>query len=138
MGKIYIASDHRGLALKEELKSQFSDRKWEDLGVVSSAPVDYPDYAQKLCEKLKDDDDTGVLICSTGQGMCMKANRFKHIRAALAWSPQIAKLARKHNNANVLCLSGTLLPFDLCLEIFKAFDQTEFEQGRHIQRIKKL
>ena len=135
--KIWIASDHRGFALKEELKNQFPEKKWGDLGVYSSAPVDYPDYAQKLCHEFKEG-DKGVLICSTGQGMCMKANRFKHIRAALAWSPQIAELARKHNDANVLCLPGTLIPFDICMEIFKIFDQTEFEQGRHIQRLEKL
>ena len=135
--KIWIASDHRGFALKEDLKSRFPEKNWGDLGVCSSAPVDYPDYAQKLCQKFQKG-DKGVLICSTGQGMCMKANRFKHIRAALAWSPQIAELARKHNNANVLCLPGTLIPFDVSAEIFKIFDQTEFEQGRHIQRVEKL
>lgn len=137
MSVIWIASDHRGLALKEDLKARFSDKTWKDLGVCSSAPADYPDYAQKLCQEVKKQ-DKGVLICSTGQGMCMKANRFNHIRAALAWSPQIAELARKHNNANVLCLSGTLIPFDVSAEIFKAFDQTDFERGRHSLRVEKL
>ena len=137
MSTFWIASDHRGLALKEELKKQFPEKNWKDLGPFSSPPVDYPDYAQKLCESLKEG-DRGVLICSTGQGMCMKANRYQHIRAALAWSPAAAKLARQHNNANVLCLTGTLIPYDVCLEIFKAFDQTEFEYGRHVQRVQKI
>ena len=133
----WIASDHRGLALKEELKAKFPQTKWEDLGPFSSAPVDYPDYAQKLCESLKGS-DRGVLVCSTGQGMCIKANRYPQVRAALCWNEQSASLARKHNNANVLCLPGTLLPFDLCEKIFQTFDKTDFEEGRHLKRIEKL
>ena len=138
MQTIWIASDHRGLALKESLKQTFPKKNWKDLGPFSSAPVDYPDYAQKLSDHLKSNEDIGVLICSTGQGMCMKANRFSHIRAALCLNTQFAHLSRKHNNANVLCLSGTLLPFDLCFDIFKTFCNTNFEQGRHIQRLQKL
>ena len=137
MSTFWIASDHRGLALKEELKKQFPEKKWKDLGPFSSSPVDYPDYAKKLCESLKEG-DKGVLICSTGQGMCMKANRYSHIRAALAWSPEIAQLARQHNDANVLCLTGTLLSYDICVEIFRIFDQTEFEKGRHVNRVMKI
>ena len=138
MQTIWIASDHRGFALKEDLKKAFSKNHWKDLGPFSSAPVDYPDYAQKLCENLKNQTDIGVLICSTGQGMCIKANRFSHIRAALCWSVQLAQLSRKHNNANVICLPGSLLSFDLCFDIFKVFCETEFEKGRHIQRLNKL
>lgn len=137
MNKIWIASDHRGLALKEELKVQFPKKNWKDLGPFSSAPVDYPDYAEKLCKNLGKE-DKGVLICGTGQGMCIKANRFKHIRAALCWDEQIAFFSRKHNDANVICFPGTLVSFDLCVKIFKIFDQTPFEQGRHIRRVQKL
>ena len=138
MNKLFIASEHRGLALKEELKKIFSKKNWQDLGPFSSAPVDYPDYAEKLCRSLKTKEDRGVLICSTGQGMSIKANRFSHIRAALCWDETTAKLARRHNNANVLCLSGTLLPFDVGVKIFEAFDKTPFEEGRHQARIQKL
>ena len=135
--KIWIASDHRGLALKENLKSKFPQKTWEDLGPFSSAPVDYPDYAQKLCEQITDQDQ-GVLVCGTGQGMVIKANRYKHIRAVLCWNEQSVLLARKHNNANVLCLPGTLISFDLCEQIFKIFSETNFEEGRHLKRIQKL
>ena len=135
--KIWIASDHRGLALKEHLKSKFPQKHWEDLGPFSSAPVDYPDYAEKLCEKLGDQDQ-GVLVCGTGQGMVIKANRSRRVRAALCWSEQSVLLARKHNDANVLCLPGALIPFDLCERIFKVFNETAFEEGRHLRRIQKL
>ena len=139
MNPFFIASDHRGLALKEELKKIFSEKNWQDLGPFSSAPVDYPDYAEKLCLSLKEaEGGRGVLICSTGQGMSMKANRFPHIRAALCWDEKTAELARLHNDANVLCLSGTLLPFDVGVKIFEAFDKTPFEEGRHKARIQKL
>jgi len=137
MGTFWIASDHRGLALKEDLKKKFPEKNWKDLGPLSSSPVDYPDYAQKLCESFKEG-DKGVLVCSTGQGMCIKANRDQKIRAALAWCPEIAKLARQHNDANVLCLPGTFISYDVCLEVFKAFDQTKFEKGHHLPRVMKL
>ncbi len=135
--KIWIASDHRGLALKENLKSKFPQQDWEDLGPFSSAPVDYPDYAEKLCKNLIDPDQ-GVLVCGTGQGMVMKANRSKHIRAALCWNEQSSLLARRHNNANVLCLPGALISFDLCEKIFRIFNETSFEEGRHLKRVQKL
>ena len=139
MSQIYIASDHRGLALKEELKSTLQQYSWEDLGPMTSAPVDYPDYAGKLCKKMEDQNNTrGVLVCSTGQGMNMKANRYSHIRAALCWNESIARLARQHNDANVLCLAGTLLDFELCINICKVFMETTFEEGRHLRRIQQL
>lgn len=134
---ILIASDHRGLALKEELKSEFKEYHWHDLGPFSSAPVDYPDYAEKVCKNLKES-QLGVLICSSGQGMSMKANRFPHVRAALCWNPDIAHLARQHNNANILCLPGTMLPFPHCFDIFKSFVESQFEAGRHQSRVNKL
>ena len=137
MSSLYIASDHRGLALKEELKKRFPQYSWEDLGPFDSAPVDYPSYAKKLCEKMKAS-DKGVLICGTGQGMNIKANRYAHIRAALCWNENIASLSRKHNDANVLCLSGTLLDFELCVNICKVFMETSFEEGRHLQRVQQL
>ena len=139
MSVFWIASDHRGLALKEDLKNKFPDKKWKDIGPFSSAPVDYPDYAEKLCESMAQSKNTkGVLVCSTGQGMAIKANRFAHIRAALCWNENIARLARLHNNANVICLPGSLIPFDLCAKIFEIFDKTPFEEGRHTSRIQKL
>ena len=137
MPSIYIASDHRGLALKEEFKKRFPQYPWEDLGPFNSSPVDYPHYAKKLCEKMEGT-DKGVLICGTGQGMCMKANRYPHVRAALCWDENVASLARKHNDANVLCLPGTLLDFELCVNICRVFMETSFEEGRHIQRVKQI
>ena len=139
MSQIYIASDHRGWALKEELKKRFSDYSWQDLGPTTSAPVDYPEYAQKVCEKMKEQNESrGVLICGAGQGMSMKANRYSYIRAALCWNENVASLARKHNDANVLCLAGVLLDFELCVNICKVFMETPFEEGRHLRRIQQL
>ena len=139
--KIFLSSDHAGFELKERVKSFLIDNnfKYEDLGCSSLEPVDYPDFAKLLSEKLKDKNDSkGILFCGTGIGISMAANRFAHIRAALCTSVEMASKSRKHNDANVLALGGRILEEKLALEIVKEFLQTDFEAGRHSLRVDKI
>lgn len=134
----YIASDHAGYALKsyliESLSTQFTIH---DLGTDGEDSVDYPDYAKKLCDKM-DDNHFGVLICGSGIGMSISANRFAGIRAALCFNDEHVRLSRGHNNANVLVLGARLLEKEQALQMVKEFYTTEFEGGRHLNRVKKL
>lgn len=139
--KIFIASDHAGFDLKKFVIDNFSLSNFEliDLGCDSSEiSVDYPDYAQKLAKNLTSDSDFGILICGSGIGISIAANRFSHIRAALCCDKNSAKLSRNHNNANVLALGSRILDNDLALEIIKVFFESNFEQGRHSKRVNKL
>ncbi len=139
--KIAIASDHAGFRLKEGLKA-FLERKnidYIDFGTDSTAPVDYPDFAKKVVDCLRNRcADFGVLICGTGLGMSITANKFKGMRAALCFFPEMARLARKHNNANILVLPGRFMGIELAEWTLLAFLETSFEGGRHERRIKKL
>jgi len=137
---IFVASDHAGLELKRHLIGRFPFLPWKDLGTMSSESVDFPDYAEKLCLELKPNlkDSVGVLICGSGQGMAMRANRFPFIRAALCFSEELAKLAREHNDANVLCLGGRVTVFPIAERILDTFVKTPFEGGRHQRRVDKL
>ena len=135
---IYIASDHAGFELKtkilESLKYSFSD-----LGTKNNDSVDYPDYAKKLILKVKNHNKSkGILICGSGVGMAIAANRNKKIRAGLAFNAKVAKLIRKHNDANVLVLPGKYMNVQEALKCVKNFLNTDFEGGRHKNRIKKL
>lgn len=115
------------------------DLSFEDLGPDSADRVDYPDFADKLCKKLKDNPEAhGILICGSGQGMAMRANRYPYIRAALCWNKESAKLSREHNNANVLCVGSRLLEKDVIFSILDEFLKTDFEGGRHKARVDKL
>ena len=137
--EILIASDHAGFELKSHLIRQFPDLNWKDLGTHSIDSVDYPDYASKLAEEIKKNGGGfGVLVCGSGQGMAIRANRYAHIRAALCWSEEIAGLARAHNDANVLCLPGRHIQAVLADKILERFLQTPFEGGRHQKRVDKL
>lgn len=137
---IFIACDHAGLETKNHLIGKFPFLPWKDLGTMNADSVDYPDYATKLCEELKPNlgDSCGVLVCGSGQGMAICANRFPFIRAALCWSEEIAKLSRQHNDANVLCLNGRSIPAAINERIVTAFLETAFEGGRHQKRVDKL
>lgn len=137
---IFIASDHAGLDMKRHLMDQFPDFPWKDLGTHSSDSVDYPDYAAQLCRELerRTNDSCGILVCGSGQGMAMRANRFPFIRAALCWNEETARLAREHNDANVLCLGGRLVPFPLAEKMLELFLNTPFAGGRHQGRVDKL
>jgi ribose 5-phosphate isomerase B len=142
--KILIAADHGGFELKTHLISVFkkdSDKfEFIDLGTSSNLAVDYPDYAKTLCtELLTESASFGILICGSGQGMAISANRIKGIRAAVCWDEVSAKLSREHNNANILCLGARLLPFGLAEKIVRIFLATTFSaSARHEMRIKKI
>jgi len=138
---IILASDHRGFALKEEIKKFFNDENiiTIDVGTYSKEGVDYPDYAKKGIEKvLENPRNVGIFICGTGLGMSMVANRNPKIRAALCLTPSYADAARKKNDANVLVLSGDNTKIGKAIQIIKVFLTTDFEGGRHARRIKKF
>ena len=135
--KFYIASDHAGFALKSKLCEHF--KSLVDLGTNSEESVDYPDFAHKLTtEVLKEASNLGILICGTGVGMSMAANRVKGIRAGLVSNNEIARLIRQHNNANVLVLPGRFMDEEEAIKSVKNFIETEFEAGRHQARIDKI
>ena len=135
--KIYIASDHAGFALRTKLCDYF--KTLIDLGTNSEDSVDYPDFAHKLTkEVLKDRNNLGILICGTGVGMSMAANRENDIRAGLVSNNEIARLIRQHNNANVLVLPGRFMDEEEAIKSVKTFIETEFEAGRHQARIDKI
>lgn len=137
---IFIASDHAGLEMKRHLIGRFPFLPWKDLGTFTEDSVDYPDFAAKLGEEMKHNlnDTIGVLVCGSGQGMAMRANRFPYLRAALVWNEEIAALSRQHNDANVLCLPGRFVVFPIAEKILQAFLNTPFEGGRHQRRVDKL
>ncbi len=138
--KVVIASDHAGFELKEQIKKQFSGKyEFEDLGTYSDESVDYPDFAHPLAEKVAQDSSLfGVLICGTGNGMIMTANKHANVRAGLCWCPEIAALARQHNNANVLVMPARFISAETAFSIFTTFFSTDFEGGRHERRVGKI
>lgn len=141
MMKIAIAADHGGFALKQKLIEAFTPKgyQFDDLGTNSEESVDYPDYAEKVCRALlAHKADLGILVCGSGIGISIAANRHKGIRAALLYSDEVAALARKHNNANVAVFGGRTMAEDDVLRRMQIFLNTEFEGGRHIRRIEKL
>jgi len=138
---VYLASDHGGVKLKDHLVKYLKDKGYDvhDLGTDSSESVDYPDFANKLADAMKDKNDSfGILVCGSGIGISIAANRHKHLRAALVNEETSAKLSRQHNNANVLCLGGRLSGDTLAEQCVDAFLTTAFEGGRHQKRIDKL
>ena len=139
--KIAIGADHRGYKLKEQLKEYMEDKGIEfvDFGTYSEESVDYPDYAIPVAEAVaKGECDFGVLICYTGIGMSIAANKVKGIRAAHVVAPVYAKMTRQHNDANVLCLPGGFITKEAAIECLELFINTEFEGGRHKRRVEKI
>ncbi len=139
--KVAIASDHAGFLLKKQIKGYLQEKNITviDLGTDSEESVDYPDFARKLALFLKDKDDTrGILICGTGIGMSIAANRHKHIFAALCYNITTAELARKHNNSNVLVLGGRTTDYELSKGIIDTWLETEYEGNRHNKRLRKI
>jgi len=150
---VYTGCDHAGLDLKLKVMAAFPHVQWKDMGTFTGDSVDYPDYADKVCthvveaeleNKKKNIVDSiegsaiGLLICGSGQGMAIRANRYPQIRAALCWTEDIARLSREHNNANVLCLSARFTAPDAAIKMVHAFFQAKFEGGRHQRRVDKL
>jgi len=139
--RIAIGCDHRGLALKEQIIPflQNAGHSYQDFGCYSTDPVDYPDIAQKVGEAVASGDfNQGILICNTGIGISIAANKIRGIMAALCCDVFAAQRARQHNDANVLCLRGENIDTKSSLEIVKTFLATDFEGGRHIQRVNKI
>jgi ribose 5-phosphate isomerase B len=138
---IYIASDHIGVALKARVIETLKEKgkAVEDLGSRTTERVDYTDFAKGLCAKvLADEGSKGILICGTGIGMSIMANRHKGIRAAVCTHEYVAEMTRRHNDANVLCLGARVVGEELALAIVERFLATEFEGGRHLVRIQKI
>jgi ribose 5-phosphate isomerase B len=139
--KIALAADHAGFEEKEKLKSTLAELgvEFEDLGTNSPDSVDYPDFALKAARAVANGEfEQGVLVCGSGTGMAIAANKVHGVRAAVAWSPDIARLAREHNNANVLSLPARFLDYDQDKEIVKAWFAADFEGGRHERRVEKI
>ena len=136
---VAIACDHGGFALKEALKVALPDLKWLDLGTNSVESVDYPDFGNKLADTIRDGKaGRGILICGSGIGISIAANRHAHIRCALVHDVTGARLCRQHNDANVLALGGRMIGEAVAKECVEAFLATAFEGGRHQKRIDKL
>ena len=138
---VLIASDHAGFELKEALEAELRSLGYavEDLGPASDTSTDYADYAHPLAERVSSGEaERGVLLCGTGLGMSYTANRYPHVRAAVAWTPEVAALAREHNDANVLVLPARFVGTEEGKAILKAWLDTPFAGGRHARRIAKI
>jgi len=136
-----IASDHAGYKLKEDIKNYLIDKKMSvfDIGPYNDNSVDYPDYAKKLGNRIKlKKSDVGILVCGSGTGMAISANKIKSIRAAVCYNTKSTRLSRQHNNANIIALGSRLTKKSLSLKLVEVFLQTKFEGGRHLKRVKKI
>ena len=139
MKKIGIASDHAGFDLKEYLKERLSSFEWKDFGPYSDERVDYPDFGHLLAVSVESGEvDFGIAICGSGNGINMTVNKHQGIRSALCWTVELGELAKQHNNANILALPARFIPQELALAIVQAFEQSEFEGGRHEGRVAKI
>jgi ribose 5-phosphate isomerase B len=138
---VVLASDHAGFKLKEEIKKFLikKKRKVLDLGTKNTNPVDYPDFAHLLSKKMNiAENQFGILICGSGTGMSMTANKHKNIRAALCYDTKSTRLSRLHNNANVMTIGARLVKKSVALKCVNTFLRTDFDGGRHLRRIKKI
>jgi len=139
--KIALAADHAGFEEKEKLKSELDSLgvEYTDMGTDSNASVDYPDYARKVAEAVaKGDFERGILLCGSGAGMAIAANKVPGIRSAVAWNEEIARLSREHNNTNVLALAARFTADYEIKNIVKAWLDAEFDAGRHERRVEKI
>ena len=139
--KVLLASDHAGFRLKEVIKKFLIKKRMKtlDLGTNNNHSVDYPDYAHSLSKKMKENKNQfGILVCGSGTGMSMAANKHKNIRAALCYNIKSTKLSRSHNNANVMTIGSRLIKKKVALQCVNIFLNTEFDGGRHKRRVKKI
>lgn len=139
--KIAIGGDHAGFEYKSKLITILQENGHEvtDVGPFSDASVDYPDFAHPLAVSVeKGENDLGILICGSGNGVAITANKHQGIRAALCWTEELGALAKQHNNANVLCLPARFISFELATQIVLTFINTPFEGGRHLNRVNKI
>ena len=138
---VCIASDHAGFILKEEIKNHLIDRSVSifDMGPFNNASVDYPDYAKKLANRVRSKkSNVGILVCGSGTGMAISANKIKTIRAAVCYNLKSTRLSRQHNNANIIALGSRLTKKKLSFKLVEIFLRTKFEGGRHLRRVKKI
>jgi ribose 5-phosphate isomerase B len=139
--KLAIGGDHAGFEYKEKLKAFLIDNDIEvmDVGPFDASSVDYPDFAHPVANMVEDQSvDFGILICGSGNGVAITANKQKGVRAALCWEESLAALARQHNNANILCLPSRFVSYELAESMAKIFIETPFEGGRHENRVNKI
>ncbi len=139
--RVILASDHAGFKLKESIKKFLLKKRKKvlDLGTKNSKSVDYPDFAHKLSRKMnKNNNQFGILVCGSGIGMDMAANKHKNIRAALCYNTKSTKLSRQHNNANVMAIGSRMTKKNVVLKCVATFIKTDFEGGRHKRRVKKI
>ena len=139
--KIAVGSDHAGFDLKKDLLVYLSEKGYslEDMGPNSADSVDYPDFAHKVASSVETKTcDLGILICGSGNGVCITANKHHGVRAALAWEPELASLARQHNNANVICIPARFVSQEKAFQIVDAYLESAFEGGRHEKRVNKI
>ncbi len=144
--KILIAADHAGVDLKNKVVEQLKKNgdQVEDFGPFSADSVDYPDFADLVCRKLQIEknqpllSEMGILICGTGQGMALRANKYLNVRAALVYNDEITKMAREHNNANIICIGSRYTDFESTLRWIQIFQSTAFAGGRHQTRVAKI
>ena len=138
---VCIASDHAGFNLKEDIKNHLIDKNVSifDIGPYNDQSVDYPDFAKKLSNRIKlKKSEVGILICGSGTGMAISANKVKKIRAAVCYNIKSTRLSRQHNNANIIALGSRLTKKKISLKLVEVFLKTKFEGGRHLKRVKKI
>ncbi|HXF43777.1 MAG TPA: ribose 5-phosphate isomerase B [Pyrinomonadaceae bacterium] len=139
--KVALGADHAGFDEKERIKKTLEELgiEYQDFGTDSAESVDYPDYAGRVAEAVANGNfDKGILVCGSGTGMAIAANKVPGIRAAVAWNPEIARLARQHNDANVLSIAGRFTDPETSDKIVRAFLESTFEGGRHLRRVEKI
>jgi ribose 5-phosphate isomerase B len=138
--KVHIGADHAGFELKQKLMDAFSNGsiEWVDHGTYSENSVDYPDFAHPTALAVEKENGRGILICGSANGVCITANKHQGVRAALCWTPEITKLARQHNDANIMCLPARFISGDSAVEMVRLFIDTPFEGGRHANRVSKI
>jgi len=141
MKPILLGADHAGFILKEFLKNRLNDAglNFEDVGCFSQESVDYPNFAEKVCRSIQNGDaETGILVCGSGEGMAIAANKFQGIRAGLAWNTEVAALLKQHNNAQIICLGARFTAPEYAWQMVNAFLNASFEGGNHSRRVDVL
>tara|TARA_B100000401_G_scaffold53940_1_gene31475 strand:- start:98 stop:517 length:420 start_codon:yes stop_codon:yes gene_type:complete len=138
--KITIGSDHAGVDYKQKISKYLRNQNHnvKDVGAFGKESVDYPDFAHLVSKDVSEQKSIGILICGSGNGVSMAANKHKKIRAALCWNKEISKLARQHNDANIISLPARFLSINECIELVEIFINEPFEGGRHEKRVKKI
>lgn len=142
MNKVFLGSDHAGFTLKialiESLKKELPNFEYLDFGCHDSQSVDYPDFAAKVAKEVGSGNGLGILVCGSGIGMCISANKVKGVRAASVWDATSARLCKEHNDANIICLGARLTGAEVALEAARTFLKTKFLAGRHANRVAKM